>query len=231
MKRVAIVQSNYVPWKGYFDLIRSVDEFILYDDVQYTRRDWRNRNLIKTTSGPAWLTIPVESKGLYLQRIDETRVGDATWPRRHWSSLVHAYARAPQFAAFAADLETCYRALEDEPMLSRINRTLIDAICRILAIDTTITSTAIYPASGDATERLVGICRQAGATHYLSGPAARSYLRPELFDRADIMLEYADYSGYPEYPQMYGAFTHQVSVLDLIFNAGPDARNYLKTLV
>ncbi len=230
MKRVAVVQPNYIPWKGYFDLIRAVDEFVLYEDAQYTRRDWRNRNRIKTAAGTAWLTIPVVSKGLYLQRIDEARV-EAGWTRKHWSSLLHAYARAPHFDAFRGPVEAAYRSLEAEPMLARVDCSLIAAICGMLAIDTPITSTACYPSSGDETERLVGICRQAGATHYLSGPAARAYIRPELFERAGIVLEYADYSGYPEYPQLHGAFVHQVSVLDLIFNTGAGAHHYLKSVV
>jgi hypothetical protein len=99
-KTIAIVQSNYIPWKGYFDLIARVDEFILYDDMQYTRRDWRNRNLIKTAQGLQWLTIPVDVKGKYFQRINETQISDANWAEVHWKSIVHTYARAPFFAQY-----------------------------------------------------------------------------------------------------------------------------------
>src|SRR5438046_4323553 len=94
-RKAAIVQSNYIPWKGYFDLIRRVDEFILYDDVQYTRRDWRNRNLIKTPQGLRWLTIPVEVKGKYYQSIRDTKIADPVWAASHWQTIVHNYGRAP----------------------------------------------------------------------------------------------------------------------------------------
>src|SRR6476661_5616886 len=104
-KSIAIVQSNYIPWKGYFDMIRSVDEFILYDDVQYTRRDWRNRNRIKSSHGAQWLTIPVEVKGKYLQKIKETRVSDRLWARNHWRTLCCCYGKAPCFREFKEPLE------------------------------------------------------------------------------------------------------------------------------
>src|SRR4030095_6284230 len=96
-KRVAIVQSSYIPWKGYFDLIRASDEFILLDDVQFTKRDWRSRNRIKTQRGPAWLTIPVRTKGLYKQLIQDTYVSDVRWGEAHWATLRASYARAPFF--------------------------------------------------------------------------------------------------------------------------------------
>src|SRR4051812_8378856 len=107
-KRVAIVQSNYVPWKGYFDLINAVDEFILYDDMQYTRRDWRNRNKIKTPQGPIWITIPLQVKGRYHQRIDEMLVSDPAWAANHWKTLAHNYAAAPCFGEVAEWLQPLY---------------------------------------------------------------------------------------------------------------------------
>ena len=231
MKRVAIVQSNYIPWKGYFDLIRASDDFVLYDEVQYTRRDWRNRNLVKTAAGPAWLTIPVVTKSRYHQRIRDVQVEDPSWAAAHWRRLAQEYRRAPHFAPVAARLAPVYEALAREPMLSRINRALLLEVCAMLGIATPVTTSEDYPADGDATGRLVDICRRAGATHYLSGPAARDYLRPELFADAGIVLEYADYSGYPEYPQAHGAFDHRVSVVDLLFNTGADAPRYLKDVV
>src|SRR5687768_17987150 len=96
-KRIAIVQSNYIPWKGYFDLINSVDEFILFDSAQYTRRDWRNRNLVKTSAGPTWLTIPVATKGKFDQRICDTVVSERNWPQQHWKTIAHWYAKATHF--------------------------------------------------------------------------------------------------------------------------------------
>jgi hypothetical protein len=228
-KRVAIVQSNYIPWKGYFDLINGVDEFILFDDMQYTKRDWRNRNLIKTPAGTRWLTIPVEVKGKFHQLVHETRVSDPEWARRHWSSIVQNYARAPYFRNLAPRIEGIYGAASKEPSLSRINRLFIDAICDVLGIGSRISWSMDYELLDSKTKRLVGLCRSAGATRYLSGPSARHYIEPRIFEEAGIALEYADYEGYPEYPQLWGAFEHRVTVLDLIFNAGPAAPRYMKS--
>src|SRR5687768_234292 len=138
-KRVAIVQSNYVPWKGYFDLIASVDEFILYDDVQYTRRDWRNRNRIKTAHGTAWLTIPVASRGLYHQLIRDVIVSDSTWAESHWNTLSHAYARATAFADLGPTIAAWYAAAARLARLSEINALFIREICALLGIRTALT--------------------------------------------------------------------------------------------
>jgi hypothetical protein len=224
--RIAIVQSNYIPWKGYFDLIASVDEFVLYDDVQYTRRDWRNRNRIKTPSGPQWLSIPVASKGKYLEAIKDITVSEPDWSRRHWQTLLAHYSRAAGFAACRDPFEEAYRGAQD-PHLSVINRRLIEAACGVLGIGTRLSWSMDYPAEGERSQRLLGICRQAGATEYLSGPSARAYLDEALFASHGIAVSYMDYSGYPEYPQLHPPFVHEVTVLDLIFNLGPRARDFM----
>jgi hypothetical protein len=224
--RVAIVQSNYIPWKGYFDLINSVDEFVLLDDVQFTRRDWRNRNLIKTPAGPAWLTIPVNTRGQYLTAIKDVTVVDPSWAARHWKTLSANYSRAPHFGTYAASLEALYLNCQ-ESRLSSINRTWIEAICGFLGIRTRLSWSMDYELLDGNTERLVHICRQAGARQYLSGPAARAYIDPGPFEAAGITLTYFDYTGYAEYPQLYPPFDHHVSVLDLLFNAGPRATSYM----
>jgi hypothetical protein len=224
--KIAIVQSSYVPWKGYFDLIHSVDEFVLFDDAQFTRRDWRNRNRIKTPSGTAWLTIPVHNKGNYLAPIKDMVVSDPTWGARHWKTLSANYARAPHFDKYANVFEALYLG-NRETRLSMINYNWVNAICGILGICTKLSWSMEYELTSGKTERLVGICRQAGATTYLSGPSARDYIEPEQFKAADIELSYFDYSGYPEYAQLFPPFDHHVSVLDLIFNQGPDATRYM----
>lgn len=226
-KKVAIVQSCYIPWKGYFDLIRSVDEFILFDDMQYTRRDWRNRNKIKTPQGAQWLTIPVEVKGKYHQAIKDTCISDPTWTASHWAALRQNYSRAPHFATYADAVEAMYQAVVKETHLSCVNHHFLRELCQLLGIQTRISWSMDYPPFEGKTERLVGLCRAAGATHYLSGPAARDYIAPELFAEANIQLDYIDYAGYPPYPQLWGEFDPYVSVLDLLFNTGPDAINYL----
>lgn len=229
-KRVAIVQSNYIPWKGYFDLIHSVDELVLFDDVQYTRRDWRNRNRIKTPQGPAWLTVPVNAKGNYHEPIRTITVSDPSWAARHWKSLATHYGKARRFHSCAETVERVYQACEGDTHLSAINHRWITALCGLLDIATTITWSMDYTLEPDRTERLVGICRQAGASTYLSGPAARSYIDPTRFEAAGVELEYFDYSGYPEYGQLNPPFDHFVTVLDLLFNEGPDeAPRYMLT--
>ena len=226
-KKVAIVQSNYIPWKGYFDMIRQVDEFILLDSVQYTRRDWRNRNRIKTPEGVIWLTIPVKAAGRYLQSIRETEISDPGWAEHHWTTLKRAYGRAPHFAPIAPRLEALYGNASRCRLLSEVNRLFLRDLCVMLAIPTRITADSDYHPTGTKTERLVGLCRAAGATEYLSGPAARDYIAPELFHDAGIRLSWMDYTGYPEYPQLHPPFDHAVSILDLIVHTGPDAMRHL----
>ncbi|MHC4176798.1 MAG: WbqC family protein [Planctomycetota bacterium] len=227
-KTAAIVQSSYIPWKGYFDVIALADEFIFYDDVQFTRRDWRNRNKIKTSQGLQWLTIPVRVKGKYHQRIIDTVVSDPNWGRKHWASLRHSYSRAPYFARYAEIFERLYLT-NDDSHLSRINWRFITEICGILGIDTILSWSTDYHLCEGTTQRLVDLCRQTGATDYLSGPSARSYLTAESFQLAGIGLHFIDYSEYPEYRQLYPPFEHAVSILDLIFNEGPNATKYMKS--
>ncbi|MEG1052866.1 MAG: WbqC family protein, partial [Janthinobacterium sp.] len=227
MKKIAILQSNYIPWKGYFDMIAAVDEFILYDDMQYTRRDWRNRNQIKTPQGVQWLTIPVQVKGKYHQTIRETEIVGTDWVQAHWKALAQNYRRAPHFAAVAAWLEPLYLARPNN-YLSPLNRRFIEAICTYLGIGTVISDSSDYTLIDGKSERLADLCRQAGGTHYLSGPAARDYIDDAVFDDAGIDLAWFDYAGYPEYAQLGGAFVHGVTILDLLFNCGKEAPRYMR---
>lgn len=228
-KRVAIVQSSYIPWKGYFDLIRACDEFILLDDVQFTRRDWRSRNRIKTKDGVAWLTIPVHNKGRYLQAIHDVTVSDPSWGARHWRTIRETYARSPFFADYAAVFEPLFQHPGSD-RLSHINQAFIAAIAAMLGIGTPIRRSTDYEARPTRDQRLVDLCRQAGATEYVSGPSARAYLDVDLFAAAGMAVRFVDYSGYPEYEQPYPPFEHAVSILDLLFCTGPRARDYLRDL-
>jgi hypothetical protein len=228
MKTVAIVQSCYIPWKGYFDLVNSVNEFILYDDRQYTRRDWRNRNRIKTPAGPRWLTIPVRVKGRYHQRIDETEVSDHGWATDHWRTLRQHYGSAPYFGDYGPSLEELYLGTT-ETRLSAINRRFLEAISALLGIRTPLVASSEYDVAGDRTERLVALCEAAGARRYLSGPSAREYLDEGLFGQAGIEVRYYEYSGYPEYPQLHPPFVHEVTILDLLLNTGAQASTYMKS--
>jgi hypothetical protein len=227
VKKVAILQSNYIPWKGYFDLIAAVDEFIIYDEMQYTRRDWRNRNQIKTPHGVQWLTVPVRVKGKYHQTIRETEIDGVDWADKHWKSLVHSYRSAPSFGEVAKWLEPFYRQRQYS-LLSELNRVLLDAVCAYLGITTKISNCWDYRLTEGKSERLMDLCLQASATEYISGPAARDYLDESVFAEQGVKVTWFDYAGYPEYPQLWGAFTHGVTILDLLFNCGGDAPRYMK---
>lgn len=227
-KRVAIIQSGYIPWKGYFDAINLVDEFILYDTVQYTVRDWRNRNRIKSRRGVQWLSVPVRRKGRRDQLIADVEVSDPIWARRHWDALAQAYAKASYFGDLRDRVEKLYLDCE-ETRLSALNERFIRGLCEMLGITTPISQAPRCEGVAGPTERLVDICRRSGATHYLTGPRAEAYLEAERFAAAGIGVEYLDYSGYPEYPQLFAPFEGGVSILDLLFNTGPDARRYMKT--
>jgi WbqC-like protein family len=228
-KRVAIVQSCYIPWKGYFDLINQVDHFLLYDDAEYSKNTWRNRNRVKTASGTQWLTIPVAYSGRSRQRIDEVQVSDPQWSRRHWKTLRQNYGQAPYFERYAAALEELYLQTA-ETRLSAINRMFIDHICLLLGITTTISWTSDLRTRGaTSTGRLVQLCEAVGADVYLSGPAARVYLDREHFQQAGIEVNWMSYDGYPTYPQLHPPFDHAVTTLDLLFNVGSEAPRYLKS--
>jgi len=228
-KCVAIVQSSYIPWKGYFDLIRAADEFILLDDVQFTKRDWRSRNRIKTKDGLSWLTIPVQTSGRYQQRIMDTTIADSTWSERHWQTIQSAYARTPFFDAYAPQLREAYQRVTSN-RLSDVNRSLLERVCQMLGITTPIRWSSEYHPREGRNERLIDLCVKSGATDYLSGPSARGYVDEAVFADAGVTVHFADYSGYREYDQPYPPFEHAVSVLDLLFCTGPAATDYLKDL-
>lgn len=227
MKKVAIVQSNYIPWKGYFDMIAAVDEFILYDDMQYTRRDWRNRNQIKTPQGQQWITVPVKVKGKYLQTIRETEIDGHSWAELHWQTLAQNYRRAPYYMDIATWLEPIYRR-NKYIYLSELNRALLKAICSYLGINTKISDSCDYKLTDGKSERLASLCLQAGGTEYISGPAAKNYIDEKVFEGSKIKLDWFTYDNYPEYPQMWGEFVHGVTILDLLFNCGKEASRYMK---
>ena len=227
MKKVAILQSNYIPWKGYFDLIAYVDEFIIYDEMQFTKRDWRNRNRIKTPSGLQWLTIPVLTKGNFHQKISETMVDGMDWAKTHWASLEKNYSRSTFFREVSSWLKPLYLE-RTYSLISEVNRVFIEAICSFLQIKTKITCSSKFNLIGEKSERLANICTQAGASDYVSGPAARDYINLEAFNQRRINLEWFDYRDYLPYEQLWGDFTHKVSIVDLMFNCGINGVEYLK---
>jgi hypothetical protein len=224
-KKIAIVQSNYIPWKGYFDMIAAVDEFILYDDAQFTKNDWRNRNKIKTPNGVEWISVPVGQD--ISRRIRDVELPDASWQRKHWRTLESNYRRCPHFNEVSTIFQPLYQR-DEHRHLSGLNRNFIEAVCGYLGINTTISNSWDYTLIDGRTERLADLCVQAGGTEYISGPAARDYLDEEAFVERGIKLRWFDYAGYPEYPQLWGAFQPAVTVLDLLFNCGKNSPRYMK---
>jgi len=230
-KTIVILQSNYIPWKGYFDLMAAADEFLLFDEVQYTKNDWRNRNRIVLNGKLHWLTLPARTAGAFGEAIDRIEVSNADWARAHWDTLKQAYRHAPHYAAIASALEEAYLTAAPLTRLSEINEHFLKALAGMLDLKTSIIRADIVPrTSGDPTHRLVEICKARGATTYLSGPAARNYLKIDAFTRAGVAVYYANYEGYPAYPQACDPFEHGVSMIDTLMQCGYEARGHLKSL-
>ena len=227
MKKIAILQSNYIPWKGYFDLINMVDEFIFYDEVQYTKNDWRNRNKIKTPQGIQWLTIPVRQESLD-QKIKDTKISDKKWNIKHWRTISQNYSKAKYFKDYKDIFEELYLTC-DEEYLSEINYKFITTINQILEIKTKLRWSSEFELVDGQTEKLLGICKDCNADIYLSGPAAKDYFNEDLAKQENIKVEWMDYSGYKEYEQLNPPFEHGVTILDLIFNEGDRAKEFMKS--
>ena len=226
--RLAIVQSCYLPWKGYFDLIRSADHFVLLDDVQYSRGDFRNRNQVKTAQGLKWISIPLRHSGTFPALIHDMRINDPDFARGHYALIEQSYRGCAGWPVAKAWLgDHLLKGTGDS--LSDLNERLTRSLCELLGIRTPITRSESYNvACENATERVVRLCQAVGATRYLSGPSARGYIETQRFEEAGIELEYFDYGGYPEYPQPHGPFEHHVSIVDTIACLGTDAAAALK---
>ena len=206
-------------------MIASVDEFILYDDMQFTKNDWRNRNQIKTPQGVQWLSIPVG--GCIRRKICEVSLLSNGWQTKHWKTLEANYRRAPHFDEISTWLKPLYQT-EIYSHLSQMNHYFIQVICNYLGIKTVIKNSYDYTLIDGKTERLADLCAKAGGTVYLSGPAAKDYVEERIFADKGITLTWFDYAGYPEYPQLWGEFTHGVTILDLLFNCGIDSPRFMK---
>ncbi|MBN2117712.1 MAG: WbqC family protein [Anaerolineales bacterium] len=223
-----ILQPSYIPWRGYFDQILRADLFVFYDDVQYDKRGWRNRNQIKTSHGKQWLTIPVYSRGAQTQSIPIGQipiVWDSPWNEAHLKAIFHSYSKAPHFDRYLPLLETFYRRRDE--FLADFTIDFTVALARELGNTHTrfLRSSRIPGIDGQKTDRLIQILQAVEATHYISGPSASDYIEKEKFDAAGITLEYMEYN-YPEYPQLYPPFDPHVSILDLLFMTGPEASSY-----
>lgn len=223
-----VMQSNYIPWKGYFDSIDKSDLFVLFDDVQYTKGDWRNRNIIKTSNGLKWLTIPVQVSGKFTQRICDTKVAQKDWNKKHWEIIRHEYRRAECYNDVSPWLEELFLNCNFE-YLTEINYYFIEEIMRFLQITTPVKFSRDINHPQEKSARLLDLCLKTNSNIYFSAPAARDYLNETIFYEKGIDIQYADYSGFPAYPQIHPPFEHKVSVIDLILNVGSDSRKYLNS--
>jgi len=197
--------------------------------MQFTRRDWRNRNQIKTPQGLQWLTVPVQVKGKYDQKIKDTLIDGSTWATSHWKTLEQNYRRATHFTAIAQWLQPLYMA-NSYTHISQLNQLFIEKICNYLGIKTIISNSRDYNLIDGKTERLADLCKQVGGAEYISGPSAKDYVDENVFTEMNIKLTWFDYSGYPEYSQLWGDFTHGVTILDMLFNCGEDTPKFLRYL-
>jgi hypothetical protein len=226
--KVVILQPSYIPWRGYFDQIRRADLFLFYNDVQYDKHGWRNRNQIKTAQGKQWLTIPVHSHGvtegvaINQVRIDWSR----DWAKSHLKALTFAYTKAPYFDRYLPRLKELYERHDEYLAAFTIDFSIF--LAHELGNDHTrfMCSSDIADLTGQKTDRLIQILKHVGATDYISGPSARDYLEQDKFDAAGITLEFMEYN-YPEYPQLYPPYDPAVTILDLLFMVGPESGQYL----
>lgn len=229
-RTVVVLQPGYLPWLGFFDQLREADVFVYYDDVQYDKHGWRNRNRVKSPSGePLWLTVPVRTHGLERPRVDQVEIDAAShWARRHAGTLRQCYARAPFAKPYLPELEE----LLSRPWARLVDLDLaaVELVCRWLGLSRRIErASALGAAAGDEdarSGRLIALCKRFEATRYFSGGAARDYLDVDAFARAGIAVEFQDYR-HPVYPQLHGAFVPYLSIVDLVFNCGPESMRLL----
>ena len=224
-----ILQPSYIPWRGFFHQIHKADLFVFYDDVQYDKNGWRNRNRIKTSQGLQWLTIPVRTKGSVVEGIPINRIEvswDKPWNLHHWRAIQFAYRKTPFFDEYKDFFEDMYSR---QPILLAdfTIQTTIE-LARIIGITHTkfMRSSELIGIEGEKTDRIISILEHVGADHYISGPSAREYIEVENFQYAGIQLEYMRYD-YSEYNQLYPPYEPQVSIIDLLFMTGSRALQYI----
>ncbi len=227
--KCVILQPSYIPWRGFFHQIAKADVFIFYDDVQYDKRGWRNRNRIKTAHGPQWLTIPVSASGVQQEGtpINQIKIQNETaWQEEHWKTIEQAYAKAPYFDQYAYMLYEFYKRRTN--YLADFTVATTVALASILGLTGTrfIRSSSLDGIEGTKTERLINILTKLGADHYITGPSAENYIDHKQFDDRGIQLEFMEYN-YPDYQQLHGDFEPQVSIIDLMFMQGSRALDFI----
>lgn len=224
--KLVILQPGYIPWLGFFDQMAQSDIFMFYDDVQYDKHGWRNRNRIKTSQGAQWLTVPVLTRNKKLPLIKDVKIDNSTtsWRYTHLQSIKQNYSRTPYFELLFPDLDKIY--LQQWEYIIDLDTQLIDLILKILGLNRRIEFSSHLLIQGTQTERLINFCKYFKADKYLTGAAAKEYLKEERFKEENIELEYQKYN-HPKYTQLYGDFIPYLSIIDLLFNEGPKSLEIL----
>ena len=222
---IAIVQPPYLPWLGYFDMLRKVDLMIFLDTVRMNLRSFQRRNRIRTPTGWMWLTVPVLKDGVQSPIFRVAKVNESTgWRLKHWKAILSSYERAPHFDEYRGFFEAFYSEPHDS--LLEVNVALIKYVAKQLGLTTPARYASELEPEGKKTELLLDICRKTAASHYLSGPTAKNYLRPELFEAQGVELEFHEYK-HPTYEQRFPGFFSYMSSIDLLFNTGDRAARIL----
>jgi hypothetical protein len=216
--KIAIHQPQYLPWSGYFNKILQSDIFVFLDDVQYKKNEWQNRNRIKSPNGEVWLTVPVHYN--FGQKINEIEIDNKfLWRKDHLKTMRFNYQKAKNFSDFYPYIENLLN--KEYKMLVDVNIDSIKMILSYLNIDKKIVKSSELKVEGEKTQRLVNICKVLNADIYISGSGAKDYLIVEEFEKNNIQVIFQEYHT-PEYPQLFGNFIPNLSIIDMIFNVGKE---------
>ena len=224
-RTLVVLQPGYLPWLGFFDQMRRSDIFVLYDDAQFDKNGWRNRNRIKSPAGPHWLTVPVRVNSLS-QRILETEIDNRQpWARKHLGTIKQFYYKAPYLKRYLPVLEELLMGRYWERIID-LDIAVIELMCAWLGLKRRTVHSSGLDIQGERSERLLNMCLHFGVRRYLSGNAAQSYLDVELFARHGIEVEWQNYQ-HPVYPQQHGEFVPFLSALDLLLNCGDESASMI----
>jgi hypothetical protein len=222
---VTISQPRYLPWLGYFHRIAVSDLLIYLDTVQYTPRDWENRNKVKTDRGWAWLTVPVNAR--YKALISEVRIdNEQNWQKKHLQTIKTYYSSAPYFSAYSQAILAVYEDKVWENLID-LNLYLTQVLFNCLNLEPTqFIQASTLNVQGKGSDLILNLCKEVRANVYLSGSHGKSYLDENKFVEAGVEIVYQDYH-HPIYPQLYSDFQPYMAIIDLIFNCGLDSSEIL----
>jgi hypothetical protein len=224
--RATIYQPSYLPWSGYFGMIDIVDVFVFFDDVQFVKDSWHRRNRLKFNDSIKWISVPIIKN--FGQKINQVQINNSIdWKKDHTNKIYSYYNKAPFFEDYQSDILSCYE--QDWDSLIELNTHIIEKLSKILGVKMPkfVRSSEIDEAKNQKTDRIVDILEKLGVDEAIVGPTARKYTEKQKFDDKNIKLYWYEYN-HPHYPQLGEEFIPYLSVLDLIFNTGKNAINYIQ---